>query len=184
MAVLLIMGLSMSLLLPAIGAGGGSKLRSQAARVAGVLELARQRAVVTGKPHRVVIDLDKAAYRIEWFITESDAEEQREAASLESPALLALDAPTVDLAPPLEDVESYQPIPNRFGGSTQLDPGYFFDGVDTPEGWIERGEVVVVFDWDGSSDAAQIVISDPDSRSVDLDIAPLLETVRIREETD
>ena len=53
-----------------------------------------------------------------------------------------------------------------------------------PEGWIERGEVVVVFQWDGSSDAAQIVISDPDSRSVDLDIAPLLEMVRIREETD
>ena len=171
MAVILIMGLSMSLLLPALGAGGGSRLRGQAERVAGVLELARQRAVVTGKPHRVVIDLETAAYAIEWFVREFELEERQEAATLPDPALAAQAGAQIDLAPPLEDQAYYQPIPNRFGGRARLDTGYFFEGVDTPEGWIERGEVAVVFDWDGSSDAAQIVISDPDGRSVDLDIA-------------
>jgi len=183
MAVILILGLAMTLLLPAIGAGGGARLRQQAERLAGVLELARQRAVVTGKPHRVLIDLEKAAYLIEWFVTDADTDEQAAPQASEDP-LAAFQGEIVDLAPPRGDDAYYQPIPNRFGNAARLDAGYFFEGVDTPEGWIESGEVSVVFDWDGSSDAAQIVISDPDNRSVDLDVAPLLETVRIREETD
>jgi prepilin-type N-terminal cleavage/methylation domain-containing protein len=183
MAVILIMGLAMSLLLPAIGAGGGARLRGQAERVGAVLELARQRAVVTGKPHRVLIDLESATYGIEWFVADVADTGPLAAASQHDP-LAALAGEVVDLAPPREETAYYQPIPNRFGGSDRLDSGYFFEGVDTPEGWIKRGEVAVVFDWDGSSDAAQIVISDPDSRSIDLDIAPLLEVVRIREEND
>ena len=95
--MLLIMGLAMSLLLPAIGAGGGARLRGQAERLAGVLELARQRAVVTGKPHRVSIDLEKAAYRIEWFVADSEDAETLAAASPEDP-LAALAGEFVDLA--------------------------------------------------------------------------------------
>ncbi len=183
MAVILILGLTMSLLLPAIGAGGGARLRGQAERVGAVLELARQRAVVTGKPHRVLIDLEEATYGIEWLVPDPEDAEPLAASNPDDP-LAALQGEIVDLAPPRGAEAYYQPIPNRFGRRDRLDSGYFFEGVDTPEGWIERGEVVVVFQWDGSSDAAQIVISDPDSRSIDLDIAPLLEMVRIREETD
>ena len=42
--------------------------------------------------------------------------------------------------------------------------------------------MIVGFDWDGSSDATQIVISDPDSRSIDLDVAPILDPVRISDQ--
>jgi type II secretion system protein H len=183
MAVILIMGLAMSLLLPAIGAGGGARLRGQAERVAAALELARQRAVVTGKPHRVWIDLEDASYRVEWLVADGEETGAAPPAEVVDP-MAAFQGELVDLAPPREQEAYYQPIPNRFGRGDRLDPDYFFEGVDTPEGWIKRGEVVIVFDWDGSSDASQIVISDPDARSVDLDIAPLLETVRIREERD
>ena len=31
------------------------------------LELARQRAIVTGIPHRVYIEIEDGAYRIEWL---------------------------------------------------------------------------------------------------------------------
>ncbi len=72
-----------------------------------------------------------------------------------------------------------QEIDWTFGGTWPFEPRYF----DTPEGWIESGEVIVLFDWDGSSDPTQIIISDPDSRSIDLDVAPILDTVRISEES-
>jgi prepilin-type N-terminal cleavage/methylation domain-containing protein len=180
LAVVVILGLMASLLLPAIGAGGGRSLRKQGDRVAATLELARQRAVVTGKPHRVVLDLARGAFGVEWLVSENVAYDDVDADFDPSREGTELDL----LAPPVEDVRNYYPIPNRFGSMDTLDRGYFFEGVDTPEGWIEQGEVYVVFAWDGSSDAAQIVISDPDNRSIDLDVAPLLEVVRIREEVD
>jgi len=179
LAVVVILGLLVSLFLPAIGAGGSRSLRKQGDRVASTLELARQRAVMTGKPHRVVLDLEGGAFAIEWLVSEGEAYGDEE-----------LDLPDEEeteidlLAPPVENARDYHPIPNRFGSMDTLDQGYFFEGVDTPEGWIEQGEAYLVFEWDGSSDAAQIVISDPDTRSINLDVAPLLDVVRIREEHD
>jgi prepilin-type N-terminal cleavage/methylation domain-containing protein len=185
LAVVMILGLLMTLLIPAIGAGGGRSLRKQGDRVAATLELARQRAVVTGKPHRVVLDLENGSFGIEWLVSETRAHRDYagDGASGED-----VDGDPGDdlleLAPPREDERDYYPIPNKFGLMEPLETGYFFEGIDTPEGWIETGEAFVVFDWDGSSDASQIVISDPDNRSIDLDVAPLLETVRIHEEVD
>jgi len=180
LAVVLILGLLMTVLFPAIGAGGGRNLRKQGDRVAATLELARQRAVMTGKTHRAVLDLEKGAFAIEWLVSDATAFGED---PVEEVVADGADG-TVDLSPPLAEERNYHPIPSKFGGFERLDRGFFFEGVDTPEGWIESGEVYVVFDWDGATDAAQIVISDPDNRSIDLDVAPLLETVRIREESD
>jgi type II secretory pathway pseudopilin PulG len=190
LAVVLILGLVMSLLLPAVGAGGSRSLRKQGDRVAATLELARQRAIMTGKPHRVVLDLEAGSFGIDWLVSErqayplegEDAEEEDPEQGLAAASTLPDGTP--DLAPPLDDTRDYYPIPNQFGRMEALDRGYFFEGVDTPEGWIETGQAYLVFEWDGESDAAQIVISDPDNRSIQLAVAPLIETVRIREETD
>ncbi len=182
MAVVLILGLLMSLLLPALGAGGGRLLRQQGDRIAATLELARQRAIVTGKPHRVILDLEQGGFTVEWLVTEARAFPGRDDDFV---ADEVLGSSSIDLSPPKEDVLDYYPIPNAvFGRWEFLERGYFFEGVDTSEGWIESGEVYLVFDWDGATDATQIVISDPDNRSLDLDVAPLLDTVRIHEETD
>jgi len=180
LAVVAILALMMGLLLPSLGAGGGRSLRKQGDRVAATLELARQRAVVTGKPHRVVLDLERGSFGVEWLV--SDARANGSKRSDEEPLPDPDAAP--DLAPPVHDELAYYPIPNKFGAMEPLGAGYFFEGIDTPSGWIETGEAFVVFGWDGSADAAQIVISDPDSRSINLDVAPLLETVRIHEEVD
>lgn len=179
LAVVLILGLLMSLLLPAIGVGGGRRLRQEGDRIAGTLELARQRAIVTGKPHRVVLDLEKGGFTIEWLVTEARAFEDQQDDLVEE------ESSGIDLSPPTREVLDYYPVPSAtFGDWEFLGQGYFFEGVDTTEGWIESGEVYVVFDWDGATDASQIVISDPDNRSLDLDVAPLLETVRMHEETN
>ena len=59
MAVVLIIGLLMTLVLPNLGSRRAAGLRDQARVVAGYLELARQRAIVTGKPHRLFLALEE-----------------------------------------------------------------------------------------------------------------------------
>ena len=176
LAVVLIIGLAMALFLPNFGASAGGRLRRQGERLAGALELARQSAVVTGRPHQVVIDLEQGSFHVEGWTASQDEELPLDAGA-EGESL-------VDLSPPREASGDFEPIANRFGSREWLDSGYFFEGIDSAEGWQESGEALVIFEWDGTTDSAQIVISDPDNRSIDLDVAPMLETVRIREEVD
>ena len=186
LAVVIILGLLMALILPGIGAGGMRSLRKQGDRVAATLELARQRAIVTGKPHRVALDLERGSFGVEWLVDEATAngEEPLDDEPLEDEADPYGGEELLDLAPPLQNELAYYPIPNKFGSMEPLERGYFFEGIDTPEGWIEGGEAFVVFEGDGSTDPSQIVISDPDSRTINLDVEPLLERVRITEEVD
>jgi prepilin-type N-terminal cleavage/methylation domain-containing protein len=181
LAVVLIIGLTMGLLLPAIGAGGGASLAVQGRRVAGSLELARQRAVVTGKSHRVAFDLERGGWWIEWLVTEAEAEG-------EPPVLPSRDwdlsAEFLDLTPPLGEEREFRPIPTKLGSTSYLDTGFFFEGIETAEGWAEGGVTYLVFDQDGTTDVAQIVLSDPDERSLDLDLSPVLDQVRMHEERD
>jgi prepilin-type N-terminal cleavage/methylation domain-containing protein len=180
MAVVLIIGLVMALVLPGLGATSRRNLLRQARELAAYLELARQRAVTTGVSHRVLLDLEQGGYFVEWYVNEDGA--LGPPARGGEPEFDLDDTGPLSLAPPADESFDYRPIPIRSGGERWLDDGFFFEGVETAEGWFESGLVAVVFDSDGTADAAQIVISDPDSQSVDLDVAPLLETVRIRVE--
>jgi prepilin-type N-terminal cleavage/methylation domain-containing protein len=180
MAVVLIIGLMSALLLPSLGATSQRELKRQARELASYLELARQRAVIMGVPHRVLIDLEQGGYFVDWYVNEDGA---LGSAGRGGPPEFDTEAGgPLSLTPPVDETFDYRPIPSRFGGGGWLSEGFFFEGVDTAEGWLESGMVAIVFDSDGTTDAAQIVISDPDSQSVDLDVAPLLETVRIRVE--
>ena len=73
LAVVAIFALVASFVMPNIGALRDRKLRAQAQQIAAHLELGRQRAVMTGVPHRLLLDLDEAAYRLEWFASEAEA---------------------------------------------------------------------------------------------------------------
>ena len=72
MAVVVIMGLLLAIVLPNFSVVQNSVLRGEAVSVAGALELARQRAVMTGKPHRLLIDLEGGTYRVEWWINDAE----------------------------------------------------------------------------------------------------------------
>lgn len=180
MAVVLIIGLMSALILPSLGATSRRDLLRQARELASCLELARQRAVMMGVPHRVLIDLEQGGYFVEWYVNEDGAPAPTgPGATIE----FGPDDPApVSLTPPIDETFDFRPLPSRLGGDRWLKEGFFFEGVETAEGWFESGMVAIVFESDGTTDAAQIVISDPDSESVDLDVAPLLETVRIRVE--
>jgi len=73
LAVVLIIGLAMSFLLPNLDATRSSRLRQRASDIASRIELARERSIVTGVPHRVLIDLGAGGYRVDWFVTEDVA---------------------------------------------------------------------------------------------------------------
>jgi prepilin-type N-terminal cleavage/methylation domain-containing protein len=179
LAVVAILALVATFVMPNFGLLGSRALSHQAEQIANQLELARQRSVVTAIPHRLLIDLDAGAYRIEW-----------QGPLLDDPTIA--DPPTdpfdpgssvLDLAPPANEVHPYTPLPGMFGSFTYLESSLFFAGVETTEGWIEGGEVFIRFDRDGTSEYAEIVIDNADGSSLILDVLPLVDAVRIRSES-
>jgi hypothetical protein len=168
------MGLAMALVLPNLGARQTSALREGAIEVAQQLELARQLAVVTGHPHRLLIDIEVGAYRLEWY---GDADGEQGAGQA-APADPLAPPQEIDLSPPSESL-AYNPVEGRFGDDSFLASDFFFEGLDTAEGWFDSGEIALVFERDGTTDAAELVISDDYGNSLVLEVRPLLDTVRI-----
>jgi len=179
LAVVLIIALVTSFVLPSIRLTGGSGRHDQALNVASYLELARQRAIMTGKPHRLLLDIDNNAYRVEWFVRPQGEELGDSSAARARSAWIG--TPEDVLRPPGNQAE-YFPIPNKYGSMNVLADPYYFDGVETADGWLDDGDVVIVFAQDGTTDPAQIVITDPDGFAATLDVLPVLDAVRIRHE--
>ena len=180
LAVVAIFALMASFVIPNLGTLGSRALQSEAQRIAGQLELARQRTIVTGVPHRIWLDLDDASYRLEWLVSETEIDGE---ATPAAPALDPDGVPLLSLAPPREADRQYLPLPGLLGRDRFLKPGLFIAGLETPEGWIERGEAFIAFDRDGTTVYSAIVLEDESGRSVTLDVLPLADAVRIRDES-
>ena len=73
LAVVAIFALLAAFVAPNLGLLSSRRLQQQAERISAQLELARQRAIVTGIPHRLAIDLDRGSYWLEWFVTQAEA---------------------------------------------------------------------------------------------------------------
>ena len=58
-----------------------------------------------------------------------------------------------------------------------------FAGLQTPEGWIERGEVSIEFERDGTASYTEIYLDDESGRTLVLDVLPLADAVRISDAT-
>lgn len=179
MAVVLIIALLSGIALPNLGIFRARALRMEARDLSGQMALARQQAIVTGKPHRLLIDLDHSSYWIEWWVSDAEAEDRPPG----PPEPRDPGAP-LDLLPPRDETYAYRPIPYQFGRETVLDPRFYFDGVESGGEWIKEGTAQVVFDRDGSTDPSEIVITDEDGYAVALEVNPLLETVKIHDESD
>jgi prepilin-type N-terminal cleavage/methylation domain-containing protein len=188
LAVVIIIGLTLSLVLPNMAATRASRLKQHALDIAARLELARERAIVTGIPHRLFIDLGEGSYRVEWFVTSDEAYaslDELDAPPEEPPAdpnMLEVDAYgnlLVSLSPPIGEQANYFAVPNRFGNADRLPDEIYFVGIDTWEGWIERGGVQIVFERDGTTDFTEIHLADAWDHLVVIEIQPLLDTVRV-----
>ncbi len=179
LAVVLIIGLATAMVLPGLSLTGGAGRHDQALNVASHLELARQRAIMTGKIHRVLLDIDNNSYRVEWFVR-PQGDQLGDSSAVRARSAWVGDDEGV-LSPP-GNQSVYEPIPNKYGGMSVLADPFYFDGVETDEGWLDEGRVAIVFSQDGTTDAAQIVITDPDGFAATLDVLPILDSVRIRHE--
>ncbi|MGH0032055.1 MAG: pilus assembly FimT family protein [Myxococcota bacterium] len=174
LAVVTILALVATFVAPNVGALRERRLRAEAQNLVAQLELARQRTVVTGVPHRVLFDLEDAGYRLEWL---------GEASShipppLDLEALDVRGGTPLPLAAPERAPVEFQPIPGMLGRFVWLAEPVFFAGLETPEGWIERGDGFIQFARDGTAPHTEIVIEDDTGRQVVLAVLPLDDAVR------
>jgi type II secretion system protein H len=183
LSVVAIFALLAGLVLPNFSGMQARNLRHQARRLVAQLELARQRAIVTGTPHRVFIDIDGGAYRIESLTAEDEGEEEADDLAGAAQALGPDGRIEVDLTPPRAEELDFHPLAGSQGRFTPLDESMHFAGVETTGGWVDRGETFVGFERDGSADGTTIVIEHESGMSATLEVLPLADTVRVRYET-
>ena len=183
LAVVAILALVAAFVVPNLGGFRMRALRSEATQLAAHLELARQRAIMTGVPHRVWLELDQSEYRLEWLAQDP---EDADLAEAERPTQeLDLNGNTpLDLAAPPAPLLDYQPIPGNFGNLQVVAYPFYFEAVETPEGRIERGEVSIRFERDGTADQTEIYLQDAQGDQIALDVQPLDDRVRIRRDEE
>jgi prepilin-type N-terminal cleavage/methylation domain-containing protein len=170
MAVVLLMALMISLFIPDFGLLSRMDLREQTKLLAANIELARQRAIITGRAHRLVLDLDAAAYYLEWRV-------QLEAAPIDE-SLSISEQQALLIAPPPLDFD-FEPVPTIAGNLTILREPLFIEGVETAEGWIDNGIVYLFFEEDGTTESSTIILTDDAEHRRALTVLPLAEAVRI-----
>ena len=182
LAVIAILALVAAFVIPNLGGFRMRALRGEAQQLAAQLELARQRAIMTGVPHRVWLELDQAEYRLEWLAEDS---ESAEIAAERPQEKLDLDGNTpLVLAAPPAPVLDFQPIPGNFGRTQVIAEPFYFEAVETPTERVERGEVSIEFARDGSADYTEIYLQDAQGDQLTLDVHPLDDRVRIHRDDD
>ena len=183
LAVVAILALVAAFVVPNLAGFRMRALRGEATQLAAHLELARQRAIMTGIPHRVWLELDQSEYRLEWLAQDPEQAERVEDAPPEKELDLNGNTP-LDLAAPPAPLLDYQPIPGNFGRLQVVADPFYFEAVQTPEGRIERGEVTVGFARDGTADQTEIYLQDAQGDQIALDVQPLDDRVRIRRDEE
>ena len=180
LAVVAIIALVIGIALPNFGLRSRRVMEDEAKRMAANLEFARQRSVMTGVPHQVVIDVEEGDYWLEWRMSEARAAGEEDLTELPVYELgVREEAP---MAPPPTVERTYRALPGSLGHTARIPEIVRIDGVEIGGGFLERGTVNIVFERDGTSESAQILLSDDDGRSIGIEVAPSADTVRIHHE--
>lgn len=179
LAVVAMFALVASLVAPALHLGGNRATRREAEGLAGAIELARQRAVMTGREHRVVLDLDHASYWVEWAPPPEPA--PRPAPRGAKPE--GGSERRIDLAPPDSGKDHFVPVPGTFSRAHAMDESRLLE-VDLPDSRLERGLVALVLTPDGTADPTRIRVGGTDRRPLfDVDVLALADAVEVRDAT-
>ena len=179
LAVLVIFALMAGVVLPNFGIRGARILDEESRRLASTLEFARQRAVMTGKPHRVVVDLDRRLYQIEAFGAPPDVELAEAELAETAPPLTEDDLNKPALSPPLREDLDYYPLLGTPGDIQRIDDEVAIEGVDYSAGTATEGVFQVVFERDGTADWASILLANQAGRKIALHVEYLADAVTI-----
>jgi len=167
----------MSIALPNFGALQSHKLRNAAERIVERIDFGRQRAVMTGIPHRLAIDLDAGTYKLEW-----QGEGAGNAAPQPKPMIEPGVSATLSLAPPPAAERSFQSLLGPLGRLEHLGGGVEFGWIETPGGEVDFGNAFITFEGDGTSSYTMLVLNEPGGHELALEILPLADAVRIVDE--
>jgi len=176
-AVVAIFALLVAVVAPNIGGLSGRRLQAAADDLAGRLELGRQGTVVTGIPHRLWIDLEAGAYRLEWLA--NDAEQAGEVELAAAGEIDVRGETPLPLEAPRDQTRAFRPLPGMLGRDELLEDSLAFRGVDTPEGWADRGEAAIEFATDGTADTISVIVEDESGDALAIRVLPLAEAVRV-----
>jgi prepilin-type N-terminal cleavage/methylation domain-containing protein len=172
-AVVLIIGLMATLVRPNLGILGARSLHDEAQRLAAELEFARQRTVMMGVRHQLVLNLDDGNYWTEW-----------EAPSPEEPASSAgVTARSVALSPPERGFRRFTPLPGGAGRRHSLGDEAGFVEIAAGGLPVDSGTFRVAFDNDGTADPTTIVLGHPKGARLALEVRALADAVWIRDDT-
>ena len=176
LVVLVIMGLVVSVLAPSSGFSVLSGLSDGAAEVAADLRFASEAAGATGRPHRVVIDLDEQVLRVEHLVrTEREDEGERR---------LASNADLLDLKPPERERE-FRPVDGQRGYLERLSQtDVTFGRVTIGDDEYDRGEVAIGFSGIGGADPARILLVDDAGKALEVRVVAFTGEVRIVEDLE
>ena len=180
LAVIAILALVIGIALPNFGLRSRRAMEDEAKQLAANLEFARQRSVMTGVPHRLVIDVEGGGYWLEWLVSEARALGEEDL--LELPVYELAGRQEVPMAPPRATERSYRALPGSLGHTAQVREIVRIDGIETAGGFLERGLVNIAFERDGTSESVRILPSDQDGHSIGIEVAPFADTIRISHE--
>jgi len=177
MAAVALFALLAAMVGPRVAALTSRDLRREAEELGRLMELGRQRSVVTGIPHQVLLNLDESSYTLEWAPA-AEPEPDVEPGTPEP----ALAQGPLDLAAPYAEEIAFEPLPGMLGDTVLISDEVVIAGVDTEQGYLQSGEVTVRFEVDGSATAAEVFLENEAERTLVLDVLPLADRVRIRDE--
>jgi Type II transport protein GspH len=164
-----------AMVVPNLNLGGSRKVRSEASDLATAVELARERAIMTGRVHAVVVDVDAGAHWVEWAAP-------LDPATAPPPGAATPDGERkIDLVPPpLESGAELVPLFGEFGKPHRVEAPVVIAGVEVDGGLAETGRVVLRIDGDGATDPASILFSDEDGENVvRVEVEPLADSVAV-----
>jgi prepilin-type N-terminal cleavage/methylation domain-containing protein len=182
LAVLAMFALIAGLILPRFSIGGAREVRREAEALGEAVELARQRAIMTARPHEVVMDLDRGLHWVEWAPPPPPETEAVAAAADER----AAGSRRVDMTPPpaASGELAFEPVPGAFGRAHVLGEDVVFVAAAFPDTTFDNGIVTIALDPDGAADPAIVSLADPAGAHVfDVEIQALADSVRVFDAT-
>lgn len=176
LAVLAMFALIAGLILPRFTTGGAGGVRREAEALGEAFEFARQRAIMTARPHQVVMDLDRGLHWVEW--APPPAPETEAVAAREDKR--AAGSRQVDMTPPpaASGELVFEPVPGAFGRAHRLGDDAVFVAAALPDSTFDGGLVTLELGADGGADPAIVSLADETgAHRFDVEVQALADTV-------
>lgn len=159
LAVLAMFALIAGLILPRFSIGGEREVRREAEALGEAVELARQRAIMTARPHELVIDVGRGLHWVEWAPPPPPETEAVAARAEER----AAGSRKVDMTPPAAASGElvFEPVPGAFGRAHALGEDVVFVAAAFPDTTFDSGLVTIAFDPDGAADPVIVSLAEP-----------------------